>query len=90
MTMHENSLAAYKSLNLRKAQKKVLAVFVRYKKFSLTDRWVSETLGWDINRVTGRIRELTDMEVLEEAGKKKGNYGVMVRVSRIKPMETLF
>lgn len=49
--MHENSLAAYDSLNLSKARKRVLAVFVEFPSQKLTDQFVAAALGWDINRV---------------------------------------
>lgn len=89
--MHENSLDAYASLNLTKRQKEVTTAFLRvFQNEGATDLAIAGLLKWPINRVTGRIRELTDMGVLEEAGKKVGKYGKMVRVSRIKPKDTLF
>lgn len=89
MTMHENSLAAYKSLNLTERQKEVLAVFSSCG-VKMTDRQAAKQLRWEINRVDPRIGELIDMGVLEECDSVRGPYGRMVRVSRIRLKDTLF
>lgn len=89
--MHANSLAAYKGLNLSKRQKEVLNLFLLYPWARLTDRQVAELLRLEPGQVTGRIHELTkEKGILEECDSVKGKFGVMVRVSRIKPKETLF
>jgi hypothetical protein len=88
--MHENSLAAYKSLNLTERQSEVLKIFTLYNWARLTDRQVAKSLKWEVHRVDPRIGELTDMGVLEECDRIIGPYGRLVRVSRIRPKETLF
>ncbi len=90
MTMHPNSLDAYASLNLTERQGEVLKVFTLYPWARLTDRQVAKSLGWEVHRVDPRIGELTDMGILEECDRIMGPCGRMVRVSRIRPKETLF
>lgn len=56
--MRDTSLEAYSEIKseLGKKQMEVLQVIHRLKKCS--NRMIAQTLGWEINRVTGRVNEL--------------------------------
>lgn len=67
--MHSNSLAAYESIidKLPKSQAQVFAC-VAQSRIPLTRQDVARILGWEINRVTGRVKELIETRRLEEHG----------------------
>ncbi len=48
---------------------------------------IADYLGWPINRVTGRVTELRDMELVEKGGVKKGKFGAKVNTWRLKQKE---
>lgn len=61
---HPNSADAFIALvpNLNDKQREVLAVF---EEGNFTDKEVAERLGWEINKVSGRIGELIKRGRLE-------------------------
>lgn len=63
--MHTHSLLAFVSLQekLTDRQKEVLSV---YSKGDFTDHQVAEILGWEINRVSGRVGELIKRKAIVE------------------------
>jgi predicted HTH transcriptional regulator len=67
--MHQNSVDAYKSIreSLSEKQTKVLAIVERNP--FITRQSVAERLGWQINQVTGRVKELLLVGAIEESGK---------------------
>ena len=73
--MRDSSLDAYQSI-LDKLSDKRNQVFKIIKAFQepISDRQISEWLGWDINRVTGRRGELEKMGLIESVGRKKSPY----------------
>jgi hypothetical protein len=48
-----------------------------------TDREIAERLGWEINRVTGRRKELQQLGFIEPCGEKPGRYGAANTLWRI-------
>lgn len=78
---HLNSRKAYGEIPLTQRQFEVVAAFKELG--TATDRQVADYLGYTINRVTGRVKELTDKGVLREIGAIKGALGKGVRVSKL-------
>lgn len=68
MAVHKRSIESYRTLlkdgDLGDKQFKVLVAFKSLG--PSTNREVAKWLGWDINRVTGRTRELRGKGLLEE------------------------
>lgn len=66
--MHINSLEAYDEAkeHIPRSQLSVLKVISKMKKATRQD--IAEALGWPINRVTPRVTELLDNDLLEENG----------------------
>jgi predicted HTH transcriptional regulator len=82
MPVHENSLAAYHSLDLAPRLSAVLNVYLA-SLCPLTDREVKEMLGLeDMNTTRPRVSELIDSGLLEEVGNKQRDHvtGKKVRV----------
>lgn len=66
--VHKNSLEAYDDLDLGPKQRKVLDVIrVRPR----TNKQIAQELDWPINCVTGRVRELRDIQRVREGGAYK-------------------
>lgn len=89
--VHLNSIKAYGGIPLTQRQVEVVAAFQELGK--ATDQQVADYLLYAINRVTGRVKELTDKGVLREAGTIRGRLGKDVRVSELVPLyyqESLF
>ena len=69
--MHENSVAAYATLDLSDRCQKILDVY-RSSTVSLTDREVADRLGFsDMNNVRPFITRMIDQLLLGETGKAK-------------------
>lgn len=66
--MHQNSLFAHRTVALSERQREVLEVFADGEEY--TDHDIAESLGWEINRVTGRIKELIEAHRLDEMSEK--------------------
>lgn len=66
--MNEKSLDAYDSIKdeLGDKQQKVLETVITLG--MATNRMISQSLGWEINRVTGRVNELVNKGILVTAG----------------------
>lgn len=69
MPLHDHSLTAYVSIapELSRRQYEVLQVFKDGREHS--DREVADTLGLEINQITGRIAELISKREIAEVGK---------------------
>ncbi len=68
--MHQNSLEAYESIKpLNERQQRVMNVMRG--KMPLTRQDIAFLLKWEINQVTGRVRELLDMKKIEECGHRE-------------------
>ena len=66
--MHRNSLEAYDMLDTSTRQREVFKMI--YQMERCTRQSLSRRLGWPINRVTGRVRELIDLDLVTEPGDK--------------------
>lgn len=66
--MHANSLDTYREIleTLPSSRANVLSAIKA--KQPITRQGISRELGWTINRVTGRVRELLDVGVIREEG----------------------
>lgn len=64
--MHENSLTAYAQLDTGQRRREVFAAIFTMK--ICTRQSLAANLGWPINRVTGRVRELLDLGHIVETG----------------------
>ena len=84
--MHTNSLNAYHNLNLTKRQQEVYTAYATLGE--ATDQQVADYLGYAINRITGRVRELACKGVVIECDTVMGDMGKLVRVCRIKDIQT--
>jgi len=64
--MHNNSLMAYKEIieTLPLSRRTVMRVIMRKKK--ITRHQIAEELGWQINSVTPRVKELLDSNLIYE------------------------
>ena len=65
-TMHKNSLEAYDKLDTSTRQRQVFEVIYLFKE--CTRQQIAIHLDWPINRVTGRVRELIDLDHITETG----------------------
>ena len=82
MPVHDNSVAAYHSLDLAPRLSAVLNVYLG-SLCPLTDREVKEVLGFDeCNAVRPRCTKLIELGLLEEVGNKQRDHvtGKKVRV----------
>ena len=68
--MHKNSMLAYKDIleTIAPSRAQVMSVIRKRKKITRQD--IAEDLGWQINSVTGRVKELLDMGYIYESGSK--------------------
>lgn len=64
--MTETSLMAYEALRplLQERERNILNVFLSRPYLNLTNMEIAATMGWSINRVTGRVKSLRDRGVL--------------------------
>ena len=77
--MHQNSLDAFEKVKptLNTKQTMVMAM-LRGK--TLTRQDLGFLLKWEINRVTPRVKELLDLDQIEEVGKRDGR--ALLRVKK--------
>jgi chromosome segregation and condensation protein ScpB len=66
--IHTNSSAAYASIAPVTGQARIEVLRVIRESQPITRQDIAASLGWDINRVTGRVRELLDKNTICEAG----------------------
>lgn len=64
--IHENSREAFEQVDKQTARSIVLATIRKNGK--ITRQAIADKLGWEINRVTGRVRELLDQGRIKEDG----------------------
>lgn len=79
MSVATTSKEAFKAITpkLGPMQKEVLAVIERVGPLNNTE--IADFLGWEINRVTGRSKELSDLNMIEVAYTAPGRYGHNVK-----------
>lgn len=85
--MHRNSLEAYDQLDTSTRQRQVLeAAYQTYRDLKVCTRQsLAERLGWPINRVTGRVTELLDRQLIYETGERlyvNGRPRAILKVSK--------
>ena len=70
--MNDKSIESYKKLTedniLTKRQSEVLKCLTSFSSSGATNRMIAKKLGWDINRVTGRMTELRKKGLVNNAG----------------------
>ena len=66
--IHSNSRAAHASIAPVTGQAKIEVLRVIRESQPITRQDIAASLGWEINRVTGRVRELLDKNNIFEAG----------------------
>ena len=66
--IHENSLEAMASIAPVTGQARIEVLKVIKENQPITRQDIAANLGWEINRVTGRVRELLDKNNIIEAG----------------------
>jgi DNA-binding MarR family transcriptional regulator len=73
MSVNSKSIESYKELHKNnEISKRQLEVLYCIKKLGqATNRMLAKHLSWDINRVTGRVTELRDKNLVEYAGEYK-------------------
>ena len=85
--IHRNSLEAYDSIQEKKAgarEQVFTAIFLLSGRATRQD--IAERLGWEINRVTGRVRELIDAGKVIECGTVKAG-GRSRALLKVKPLK---
>ncbi len=87
MSVRETSLAAYESIesSLSAKQREVMLV-MHGAQAPLTRKQIAKRLGWEINRVTGRVLECIEKGFLEEHGTTVEN-GRTAHLVRVKPKQ---
>ena len=66
--IHSNSRAAYALVAPVTGQARIEVLRVIRESQPITRQDIAASLGWEINRVTGRVRELLDKNNIIEAG----------------------
>ena len=66
--IHTNSRAAYAAVAPVTGQARIEVLRVIRESQPITRQDIAASLGWEINRVTGRVRELLDISRIIEAG----------------------
>lgn len=66
--MNSKSLDSYKDLKDKLTQRQVQVLQELKALKTGTNRMIAKSLGWDINRVTGRVTELRDSGLVVHAG----------------------
>lgn len=66
--IHQNSLTAFDQLDTSTRQRQVFAAI--HQIGPCTRQKVARKLGWPINRITGRVKELLELEHITETGEK--------------------
>ena len=66
--IHSNSLDAIAAITPVTGQARIEVLKVIRDKQPITRQDIAANLGWEINRVTGRVRELLDKNNIIEAG----------------------
>lgn len=87
MTVRQVSREAYRSIESQLNEKQRQVMLCVYAKFGAADahftrRQLGAALGWEINRVTGRVLELIGKRYLEEDGftHENGRKAMLLRI----------
>ena len=90
MSVRETSLEAYRALEnsgtLQRREREVILAVHRHFPFplSFTRKELARAMGWEINRVTGRVLTLIEKRYLTELTERKdGGYLVRVQQSQL-------
>ena len=70
--MQQTSISAYRTLKNMGA-KQTIVYNVIQNSGPVCNAQIADRLGWEINRVTGRVKELREMKRVEQAFKDKFN-----------------
>lgn len=84
-TGQTNRNNSYYSLPLSERQVEVLNVLER--KGRLTAQEIADELSYTINRISGRLSELRDKNLIHEVGSKPGKFGKTVTVYAVIPKQ---
>lgn len=70
--MQLTSLEAYREIQpyLGNAQRQVMDIMSMFRLTGMTNMEIAKQLGWSINRVTPRVKELRDKGLVKEIGKR--------------------
>ena len=73
--MQDTSLLAYEQVTpkIGSRQREVMQVFWLHPNCNFTNMELAQELGWSINRVTPRVKELREMKYLTKAGRRLCN-----------------
>jgi len=84
--MQVTSLIAYDSIKKTLGNKQKIVLEAIFKLGEATNRDIKNFLGWDINSITPRVKELREMKLVTEAktdnDKTTGRMSIYWRVSR--------
>ncbi len=86
ITVTETSLAAYRAIepSLTEKQREVmLHIHGNFPDSEFTRKQLARSLGWEINRITGRVLELIGKGYLEKCGRREED-GYSAELVRIK------
>lgn len=84
MNVRETSLEAFNTMrdtgNLQRREAQVLlAAFQHFGDKAFTRKELAQAMGWEINRITGRVLTLLEREAFEEL-KSRRNGGQLLRI----------
>jgi len=81
----ETSTDAYDSIQdtIPEKQSAVYSIFKNEPDRDFTNEQVKEILGWEINRITPRVKELTDAGLIVVVGKREGKSGRLAETRQI-------
>ena len=85
MSVRETSREAYRSIEATLSKKQLqvmMCVYARFTGRAFTRKQLGRALGWEINRVTGRVLELIGKRYLEERGTtvENGRKAALLRI----------
>lgn len=84
--VHENSLSAFRAIDGELTGKRrdvMLKVHSDFAGRKFTRKQLARALGWEINRVTGRVLELIERGFLEECGttREDGHSAALLQIT---------
>lgn len=83
--MKETSLDAYESIQdtITEKQRVIYQVFEDNPNQDFTNEEIKNFIGWEINRVTPRVKELTDAGIIVIVGKRVGKSGRLAETRQL-------
>jgi DNA-binding MarR family transcriptional regulator len=87
MSVASTSRQAYAKLQPKIGEKQQRVYEVIYQSDNITNNEIAQLLGWEINRVTGRVNELVKLGLVEFVGTRACMVkGTTCKTWRIKPV----